>query len=399
MNYLFNPLPHSGINNIIKAKNEYYYTSDNKRYIDLESGIWCASIGHNHNSINKIIHDQLNSLSHISKRVLPSDIDKIAEKLLNLADMQGKTMFLNTGSEAIEFSMILAKLIHKKAKVISFEDNYVSAYGQATQIDEKINIASCLKCEKEECNKACKVLKDKIDKNAIFIFDPFCFSRLVLLPPQKLIKRIEREIKLNNGILIVDEITTGMGRTGKWFGYNHFGIKPDMIVLGKSLGNGYPVSAVLIDEFIIKKVEKTEFGYYQSHQNDPMGCKIAEGVIKEIQENGLIDVSKELGISLLSKLKQELYDMNCVEEIRGIGLLIGIQISKNIIVEEIYHKLVKKGVIIGISIKYNMLNIFPPYTINPIMIPKVVESIKTTIFEIEQGKKISKLSNLNNYKA
>ena len=394
MHYLFNPLPHSGINNIIKAKDEFYYTSDGKKYIDLESGIWCASIGHNHNSINKIIHDQLNGLSHISKRVLPSNIDRIAEKLLHLAEMQGKVMFLNTGSEAIEFSMILAKLIHKNGKTISFEDNYVSAYGQATRIDEKINIQPCLKCEKKECSKDCKVLKDKIDKNAIFIFDPFCFSRLVLIPPQKLIKRIEEEIKLNNGILIVDEITTGIGRTGKWFGYDHFEIKPDMIVLGKSLGNGYPVSAVIINEFIIKKVERSKFGYYQSHQNDPMGCKIAEGVIEEIQENNLIDVSKELGASVLSKLKEELFDINCVEDIRGIGLLIGIQISRDITVDEIYNKLLEKRIIIGISVKYNVLNVFPPYTINPVLIPKIAESIKTVIFEIEQDKKrINKLSN------
>lgn len=94
MNYLFNPLPHSGIDNIIKAKDEYYYTSDNKRYIDLESGIWCASIGHHHSKINEIINDQLNSLSHISKRVLPSHVDDIAKQLLNIAKMQGKVMFL-----------------------------------------------------------------------------------------------------------------------------------------------------------------------------------------------------------------------------------------------------------------------------------------------------------------
>ena len=78
-------------------------------------------------------------------------------------------------------------------------------------------------------------------------------------------------MKLKQGIIIVDEITTGLGRTGKWFGYNHFNLKPDIVVLGKSLGNGYPVSAVIIDNWMIKKNEESGFMHYQSQQNDKLG--------------------------------------------------------------------------------------------------------------------------------
>ncbi|PLX22535.1 MAG: hypothetical protein C0597_02335, partial [Marinilabiliales bacterium] len=133
MNYLYNPLPHSGIRNIVKAKDEYYYTSDDKKYIDLESGIWCASLGHNHDKINKIIIEHINTLSHIIKRGLPTNLDSVAKKIVGLANIKGKVIFLNTGSEAIEFSIITAKQVYKDAKVISFSNNYLAAYGQASK--------------------------------------------------------------------------------------------------------------------------------------------------------------------------------------------------------------------------------------------------------------------------
>jgi len=385
MESLCNPVLHSGIENIVKAKDEYYYTSDGRTFIDLESGIWCASLGHGHDKINHIIKKQLDSLSHISKRVLPSYINLIAEKLLKIAEIDGKVMFLNTGSEAIEFSITMAKLIHKTGKLISFTDNYISAYGQATKIDEKIVIKPCLKCSKSNCDINCPAIKDKITEYSVFIFDPFCFSRMILKPPVKLIKTLETEIRKKNGIIIVDEITTGLGRTGKWFGYNHFNLKPDMVVLGKSLGNGYPVSAVIIEKSIIKEVEKTDFSYYQSHQNDPLGCKVAEAVIDVLQAENLVERAHESGEVFLTFLRKDLDNINGVKDIRGVGLLIGIELKKEISVEKVYQRLAEKGIIIGISLKFNMLNINPPYTINSGLIPEISKKIKESIVEVEQS--------------
>lgn len=401
MEFLFNPVPHSGINNIVNAKGEYYYDSEGEKYIDLESGIWCTSLGHHHFRVNQVIKNQIGYLSHISKRVLPNDIDLIAKKLLNVAEFDGKVIFLNTGSEAIEFSLVIARIISKNGKLVSFSDNYISAYGQATQIDEKIDIKPCLKCKNQDCQKDCPVIKNKITENCIFIFDPFSFSRQIIKPPVKLIKTIENEIKQKKGILIVDEVTTGMGRTGKWFGYNHFNLKPDMVVLGKSLGNGYPVSAVMIEKSIVMEVEETGFAYYQSHQNDPLGCKIAEAVLDILNDENLINQSNQLGKVFLSALQNDLSDLNEVIDIRGIGLLIGIELSDKIAVEKVYQKLAEKGIIIGISMKYNMLNIIPSFTINPDLIPEISGKIRQSIVEINESKEILKSlkKNIVYYKA
>ena len=385
--YLYNPVLHSGITNIVKSNDSYYYGADGKQYIDLESGIWCASVGHNHPVINQIIKNQLDKLSHISKRVLPSDMDNIAQKILMLAGINGKIIFLNTGSEAIEFSLIISRLIHKDSQLISFENNYVTAYGQATKPDIKIDISNCLQCNKDICCTKCEVLKDKLTKNCIFIFDPFCFSRQILIPHKKLMQTVEEEIRNKKGIIIVDEITTGMGRTGKWFGFQHFKIKPDIIVLGKSLGNGYPVSAVMINENIIHKTEKTGFLYYQSHQNDPLGCKIAESVIHVIENENLIERSKQIGKEFLAHLQNQLKGIEVVKNIRGIGLLIGIELEKEVKAEKVAQELIKMGIIIGISVKFNMLNIIPSYTIKEDLLPEIAEKIGMAIQKIEVAQK------------
>jgi len=244
-----------------------------------------------------------------------------------------------------------------------------------------------------------KIKRSKIT-NCIFIFDPFCFSRQILIPHKKLMQAVEEEIRNKKGIIIVDEITTGMGRTGKWFGFQHFKIKPDIIVLGKSLGNGYPVSAVMINENIIHKTEKTGFLYYQSHQNDPLGCKIAESVIHVIENENLIERSKQIGKEFLAHLQNQLKGIEVVKNIRGIGLLIGIELEKEVKAEKVAQELIKMGIIIGISVKFNMLNIIPSYTIKEYLLPEIAEKIGMAIQIIEvKQKNETGLRQLSYYRA
>ncbi|OFX88057.1 MAG: hypothetical protein A2W99_11100 [Bacteroidetes bacterium GWF2_33_16] len=376
MNYILNTVPLLSDVEITNAKGIYYYEKSGKRFIDLESGIWCTSLGHSNRELIKTISKQIAKLIHINKRVLPSYIDKVAERILKIVGFEGKIFFLNTGSEAIEFAITLAGLINTNKSLITFVDNYVSAYGQATGIENKIDIWKCYKCDSSKCSLDCQVLKNKIAENATLIFDPFCFSRNVIEIPQKLINTLIAEVRAKNGIVILDEVTTGLGRTGKWFGFEHYNIQPDIVVLGKSLGNGYPVSSVLVSTKIANEIENQKFSYYQSHQNDPLGCRVAERLVQILEKEKMIKRAAEQGAFFLELLKKELRTSEYVVEIRGKGLMIAIELSNAHCAENIAKKLLNKGIIIGFSIKFNVLNIFPPFIITKKEITKIVQNLK-----------------------
>ena len=120
-------------------------------------------------------------------------------------------------------------------------------------------------------------LQNEVDFSEIgvFLFEPGNSGGIVKFPPCNLISALNRICKKNNIVFVVDEVTTGIGRTGKWFGYMHYSIVPDIVCMGKGLGNGYPVSAIAMTEDISERALAAHFHYAQSHQNDSLGCRVA----------------------------------------------------------------------------------------------------------------------------
>ena len=124
------------------------------------------------------------------------------------------------------------------------------------------------------------------------MFEPGSSSGHVRFPPKAFIQNIVKFIRQHDGFIQINEITTGLGRTGKWFGFQHYDIKPDIVSMGKGLGNGYPVSAIAMTPDIIAKLSEMGFYYFQSHQNDPLGCAAAKAVIATLQKENSIEKIK-----------------------------------------------------------------------------------------------------------
>lgn len=121
-------------------------------------------------------------------------------------------------------------------------------------------------------------------------------------PPDKLIRAIVDTIKAQDGLLLVNEVTTGMGRTGKWFGYQHYGLSPDIVAMGKGLGNGYPVSATALAAPVAERLATQPVAYAQSHMNDPLGAVVAHSVIQVIRDEGLIERGRQMAVMLADGL-------------------------------------------------------------------------------------------------
>jgi acetylornithine aminotransferase len=309
---------------------------------------------------------------HLGPRFTNFLAERAAASILeHLRWKQGKVIFLSSGSEAVEFALNISQLATGRSKILGFSESYLSAYGIAGRLNaapsfSTIGLSPCLHCRKPSCTDDCDELR-KIDYRNVsaFILEPGCSGGRILFPPMKLVKHIKEKTRAAGGLIIVDEVTTGLGRTGRWFGFEDYQIKPDAVVLGKTLGNGYPVSAVALDGMLAKDIEKRNVNYIQSHQNDPLGCSIAYEVIKIIEEEDLIRRADEVGGYFLAEMKRIKDKSVSVIDVRGKGMMLGVEFSSGSEksgnpAEKIYREMLKRKFIIGITPKSNILRFLPP---------------------------------------
>jgi acetylornithine aminotransferase len=307
-------------------------------------------------------------------------LEKSAKSILKVAGFNnGKSVFLCSGSEAIEISRQMAKHLTEKSISLTLHDSYLGAYSSITDKSRNwylLNWEQCKTCpNKDKCDPSCEVLQ-KIPKDVSeFIFEPGSSSGFVRFPPKALINNIVKIVRDNGGKIIANEVTTGIGRTGKWFGYQHYNINPDFIAVGKGIGNGYPVSIALINEQTVKQLELKSFHYSQSHQNDPLGSAVVHGVIQYIDKNDLISKAQNNGLSIQQHL-ESLVDKKIVLEVRGRGLMFAVDIKNEEITNSIYNELIEKGYIVGN--RGPLLRIDPPLTITKTEIDGFIEVLRET---------------------
>jgi acetylornithine aminotransferase len=222
-------------------------------------------------------------------------------------------------------------------------------------------------------------LKDiPFERIGAFVFEPGGSGvGFVRFPPKQLVQDIAHRIKQAGGLIVANEITTGIGRTGKWFGFQHYDIEPDIVALGKGLGNGYPVSAIAIKQNVAKKLEDSEFHYVQSHQNDPLGCAVAREVIAVMIEEKWIEKGNELGTYFLEGLKILQKKYAILKEARGRGMLLALEFHPHdsISVSGVYQALLEKGFIVRHYSEANILRFDPALNIEKVNITNLLDGI------------------------
>ncbi len=369
------------IPDIVESRGIYLFDDKGNQYMDLESGTWSASLGHNNKKINSVIKKQISTLMHAGFCYSSKILEESAKSVLHIADFdKGKCVFLCSGSEAIEISRQISRHLSGKTTSMTLHDSYLGAYASVTDRTKDwhvFNWEHCLRCGKNSnCDPSCEALQKIPEDISDFIFEPGSSSGFVRFPPKALIRNIVKIIRNNNGKIIANEVTTGIGRTGKWFGHQHYEIKPDFIALGKGIGNGYPVSVAVINKETLDELEEKPFKYSQSHQNDPLGASVVLEVIKEIETNDLIIKAKEKGIKFLTQLNS-LVDNKTILAVRGRGLMFAIDISNKEITEKIYTALIQHGYLVGN--RGSSLRIDPPLIITEMEFNGFIEAFKNIL--------------------
>lgn len=359
---------------IVRSKGCYQYDSDEKRYIDFEAGVWCANLGHGNDQIMQALIDQMTKSAHHGYKFRNAQAEFLSRELNSIIGFQnGSSVFLSSGSEAVNLSVTMARHITGRKKILKISNSYLSAYGFGQISPDNDNLVNVAFNDQKST--------ENIDFSdiATFIVETGGASiDVVRFPDKPFISDLIETARKNNCLIIAEEVTTGMGRTGKWFGFMHYDFKPDIVVTGKALGNGFPVSAVTIDEHISKKFKESPFRYAQSHQNDPLGCSAGIEVIRLMKDEDIPRRSFETGIYFKNRLKsiQDKFPTK-ITDVRGRGLMLALEFSDEIDGEVIHDRLFENGFITGY--KSNTLRFMPPLIIEQTDIDCLAEKLTDII--------------------
>lgn len=308
----------------VAGKGSYVYTADGTEYLDLYGGHAVISIGHSHPHYVKAVSDQVGKLGFYSNSVKNSLQEKLAKKLGEVSGYEGYNLFLcNSGAEANENAIKLASFITGREKILAFSKAFHGRTSGAVAITDNSKIQSPF-------NKTDKVnfvsLNDieevkrhlETREYAAVIIEGIQGVSGIHLPADSFLKELEKICKETGTLLILDEIQSGYGRTGKFFAHQYAGIQPDLITSAKGIANGFPVAAVLINPDIPAKkgMLGTTFG------GNHLGCAASLAVLDVIEDEKLVENAKEVGDYLISELKK----IPSVEDVRGRGLMIGFEV-------------------------------------------------------------------------
>jgi len=370
---------------MVRGRDCYLYDVHDRRYVDFEAGVWCTALGHNHWRVNQTIRTQIEQIIHLGYRYTNGLVEEAAVEVLNtVALSDGKCIFLSSGSEAVEFGVQIARRITGQPLLLTLSDSYLAAYGSAGRksLEEWycFDWSVCVACpHSDECDPQCSHLREiPFERIGGLVFEPGNTSGLVKLPPKQLVQTLVSMVKQQHGLVVVDEVTTGLGRTGAWYGFQHYALQPDIIALGKGLGNGYPVSAVVMTHDIADRLDNSAFRYAQSHQNDPLGCAIAKEVVTVIGEDGLVERSNRVGTYFLHELEHLEKRHDIVKEVRGRGFMIAMEFESNdehFSLTSVYHELLERGFLVGYKPAANLLRFYPALTIREEDIAQLLENL------------------------
>jgi acetylornithine/N-succinyldiaminopimelate aminotransferase len=310
-----------------KGNGTYVFDQNNKKYLDFTSGIAVTSLGHCHPEVVAALQKQSESIWHTSNLFEIQQQELLAMTLVKHTHLD-LAFFCNSGAEANEAAIKLAKKFTKKNKIITFNDSFhgrtfgsMSATGQQ-KIKEGYGplVSTFLHLPWNDIEQ----LKKQADNDtAAIMMEVIQGEGGIKIADLDFYKEVHEICEENDILLIIDEVQTGIGRTGKRYAYEHFGLDPDIVTLAKGLGNGFPIGAMLgkrkLAEAFGPGSHGTTFG------GNPLACAVSQSVLNIIFNDEFLNEVDRKGKNFKEQLENHLIKLPSVYEIRGEGLLIGIE--------------------------------------------------------------------------
>ena len=361
---------------LVKGKGIVVTDADGKTYLDFLGGIATSILGHAHPAIVKAVTKQISTLSHVSNFYAHPNAIELAEKLAAMTgDKNAKVFFCQSGAEANEAALKLSRRTGKVRVVAAqgaFHGRTMGALSLTGQPSKREPFLPLIKGVKHVPYGDIDAMRKAISKKtAMVIIEPIMGEAGVVVPPPDYLQELRRLCDKNGSLLVIDAVQTGMGRTGDWFGYEYSGITPDVITLAKGLGGGLPLGAMIA---LGKAADLFQAGDHGStFGGNPVTTAAGLAAIKFIETQDILQKVEEQGLYLM----QELALIPGVKEVRGAGLLIGIELE-SLKASEVSDAMREAGVLVNAA-NGTTIRIAPALIVTDAQINKFIATFRKVI--------------------
>jgi acetylornithine/N-succinyldiaminopimelate aminotransferase len=361
---------------------EYLYDADKRRYIDLLSGIAVVSVGHANLRVATAISNQAQNLVHVSNLFGTVPMKQLAERLQQTTGGWGRVFFCNSGAEANECAIKLARKngsTKKRYKILAAEGGFhgrtmgtLSATGQP---EKWRGFEPLLDGFVHRPFNDLAAFSEALDESVAGIMvEPIQGERGVIPGTTGFLQGLRALCTRADIPLIFDEVQTGIGRTGQWWAFQHFGVKPDIMTSAKGIANGMPLGACIADEPFASAFNPGDHG--TTFGGNPVVCAAALATLDEVQDRNLATEATRKG----ALLRELLLDIDDVEEVRGAGLMLGVVLKRPIALSLVPAAL-EKGLIINAT-SDSVIRLVPPLVITDNALEEAVEIFKDAMASV-----------------
>lgn len=357
----------------VKAEGAYVWDENNIKYLDLYGGHGVISIGHTHPAYVKSLTNQLSKIGFYSNSIQNPLQQELAEKLGRISGCEKYNLFLcNSGAEANENALKLASFVTGKSRVISFKNAFHGRTSAAVAVTDNKNINAPINLQQEVTFlplNAIELVIQEINKGdvAAVIIEGIQGVGGLDEGTTEFFQQLQKICQKKEVLLILDEIQSGYGRSGKFFAFQHHNIQPDIITTAKGMANGFPIGGVLISKKIKAKYGMLGTTFGGNH----LACAAAISVVDVIENENLI---KNVN-TVYNYFLEEIKSVSKVKKVKGKGLMLGVEFDFE--VGALRKKLIfEKHIFTGGSNNKNLLRILPPLTINKEQIAVFINALK-----------------------
>lgn len=370
---------------VVRGHGMFLETREGKRYLDMFSGLAVNALGNAHPKIVRAIADQAAAYTHLSNYFLQEPQMRLAELLTRHSGFP-RVFFANSGTEATEGAIKIARrwgALHGKSEIFAFSNSFHGRTLGALSLMDRPNYRDGFGPFLDHCTilpfNDVAALRSAAGSTTAAVFLEVIQGEGGIRPITPPFADALRELHATHGwALIADEVQSGVGRTGKMFGFQHFGLRPDLVTLAKPIGGGLPLGAILVGDRLTDILKPGMHG--TTFGGNPVACAAGAVVVEEVMQGGLMENAAAMGTYLrqhLDGLAGEFPDL--VREVRGLGLMVGVDLSRN--GDALNSAMRERGVLINCT-DQTVLRLLPPLIVGREHIDLTVDRLRAVFQEV-----------------